>query len=327
MRSTFKRVVCCLSLMISGFLFTTAQAQTFPDKPIRLIVPYTAGGVTDSLARSLAELLRQELNQPVIVENKPGANTAIGAQLTANAKPDGYTILFITPATVVTNPLLNSKLSYDPDRDLVAVARFAEIPFLTVVSAKSSIHTFAELIAQAKAQPGSFNYSSTGTGSSIHLATLLLEERSGTQMTHVPFSGSAPSLSAVMSGDIQFTIDPPAGSLPLIQGGKLRALAVSSLERLKALPDVPTIAESGYPGFDASSWAGIVAPAGTPKDIVLILNKAINKAASNQQFREKFETLGVLFTKAMSPEQVNESIKNERQQWARIIKSNNLLVQ
>jgi len=322
----FNKHLSSLVALIFAVLCSSPGAQTYPDKPLRLIVPYTAGGITDSLSRNLAELLRQDFKQPVIVENKPGANTAIGAQVLANSKPDGYTMLFITPATVVTNPLLNSKLAYDPDRDLVVVARFAEIPLLAVVSVDSTIRSLGDLIAQAKAKPGTFNYGSTGTGSSIHLASLLLAERSGTEMVHIPFSGSAPSLAALMTGSTQFTIDPPASSLPLIQGGKLRALAVSSRQRLTALPDVPTIAESGFPGFEASSWAGIVVPANTPKDIVLKLNQAISRASENKEFRAKFEPLGVLFAPSMSPAQIDASVKAEREQWGRIIQANNLKV-
>jgi tripartite-type tricarboxylate transporter receptor subunit TctC len=303
-----------------------AGAQSsYPDKPIRLIVPYTAGGVTDGLTRGLAELMRPYLNnQTIIVENKPGANTAVAAQFMATAKPDGYTIMFITPATVVMNPLLVKNLGYNPDRDLTTIARFADIPFVTVVSTTSKYKTLAELLDAARAQPGRFNYSSTGTGSSIHLATLLLEEQSKTQMVHIPFSGSSPSLTAVVAGDIQFTIDPPAGSLPLIKGGKLRALAVSSASRLKALPDVPTIAESGYPGFEVSSWAGIVGPANLPKEIVAKLNHAVNAAAQNPEFRSKFENLGVIFSEPLTPEQVQASIVAERAKWDRIIKANKL---
>lgn len=230
----FKKHLSSLVALIFSVLCSSPGAQTFPDKPLRLIVPYTAGGITDSLSRNLAELLRQDFKQPVIVENKPGANTAIGAQILANSKPDGYTMLFITPATVVTNPLLNSKLAYDPDRDFVVVARFAEIPLLAVVSVDSTIRSLGDLIAQAKAKPGTFNYGSTGTG--------------------------------------------------------------------------------------------IAVPANTPKDIVLTLNHAISRASENKEFRVRFEPLGVLFASSMSPTQIDASIKAEREQWGRIIKTNNLQV-
>lgn len=315
-------VIGALCLLASG---AVSGQTSYPDKPIRLIVPYTPGGVTDGLARGLADLMRPYLNnQTIVVENKPGANTAVAAQWMGTVKPDGYTILFITPATVVMNPLLVKNLGYNPDRDLIAVARFADIPFVTVVNSSSKFNSLSDLLNAAKAQTGKFNYGSTGIGSSIHLATLLLEEQSKTSMVHIPFSGSSPALTAVVAGDVQFMLDPPASSMPLIKGGKLKGLAVSSAQRLKALPDIPTIAESGYPGFEVSSWAGFVVPANTPKDVIEKLNRAVNEAAQNQDYRKRFEDLGVIFSAPMTPVQVQESIVSERAKWDRIIKANKL---
>ena len=216
----FARVAACaLGVLFAG----AAVAGAYPDKPIRLLVPYPPGGITDVLTRSLAELMRKELGQPVIVENKPGANTALAAQALAAAPADGYTVMMAAAATVVMNPLLNAKLGYDPVRDFTPVARIAETPLVLVVRTDSPARTLADLIAAAKAKPGDSSFASTGMGSTLHLAGELLQLETGTQMLHVPYKGSAPALNGVLGGETHFMIDSVGSSIPLIKGGKLRA--------------------------------------------------------------------------------------------------------
>src|SRR4051812_26876425 len=283
-------LACALGVVVAG----AAAAGPYPDKPIRLLVPYPPGGITDVLTRSVAELLRKELGQPVIVDNKPGANTALAAQALAASPADGYTIMMAAAATVVMNPLLNPKLGYDPARDFTAVGRVAETPLVLVVRTESPARTLADLIATAKAKPGDSSFASTGMGSTLHLAGELLQLETGTQMLHVPYKGSAPALNGVLGGETQFMIDSVGSSIPLIKGGKLRAIAVTSAKRLPALPDVPTVAESGVPGFDVSTWFGLLVPKQTPPAIVTRLNAAIAVAVRDPAFRAQFEAVGLI---------------------------------
>lgn len=294
------------------------------DRPIRLLVPYAPGGSTDVLARSLAESLRKSLGQPVIVENKPGANTAIAAQALAAAPPDGNTVLLATAATVVLNPLLSAKLAYDPERDFVPVARVAITPLVIVVKPDSAAHTLADLIGQAKAQPGKLNFASTGMGSSLHLAGELLQAETGTQIVHVPYKGSALALTGLLGGETQFFIDAVGSSLPLVKGGKLRALAVTSAQRLPALPDVPTVAESGLAGFEVTTWFGLVVPAKTPEAVVARLGAAVAQAVRDKAFREQFEALGMIVPEPMGPQPFAAYIKADHAKWAPLIKAKNI---
>ena len=299
-------------------------AGNVPDKPIRLIVPYAPGGSADALGRALAELMRKDLGQVVIVENKPGANTAIGAQALAAAPADGTTLLLATAATVVLNPLLSPKLGYDPVRDFAAVARVADTPIVIDVRLDAAPRTLADLMALAKSQPGKVDYGSTGVGSSLHLAGELLQSETGTQMLHVPYKGSAPALNGLLGGEIQVLFDGIGSSMPLIKGGKLRALAVTSAQRLPALPDVPTVAESGYPKFEVTTWYGVMAPAKTPEALMDRLNTAIVRATADKAFREQFEALGLIMPPPMKPREFSAYISSESARWAPLIKAKNI---
>ncbi|WP_077593488.1 tripartite tricarboxylate transporter substrate binding protein [Polaromonas sp. A23] len=327
---TRRRAIARLSVAAGGAAMLASPhvlAQGFPDRPLRLITPYAAGGSADGLARGVAEQMRKILGQSVLVDNKPGGNTAVGAQLTAAAAPDGYTLLICTGSTVVTNPLLYPKLSYNPERDLAPVARVAVSPLVVSVNRALPVQTFADLIRLAKAQPGKLNYASTGTGSVLHLASLFLEAQAGLDMTHIPFNGSSPALAAVMGGEVQLFIDSIASSLPQIKGGKLRALAVTTPDRLQVLPDIPTVAESGFPGFDVSAWYGIMAPAKTPPDIIARLNAAIGKGLVDKAFREQFEALGLVIPAPTSPQAYGDYIRQERDKWGPIIKAKKITLE
>ena len=317
-------VACVLGVLLGAISAGSALAAGYPEKPIRMLVPYPPGGITDVLTRSIAELLRKELGQPVIVENRPGANTALAAQALAASPADGYTVMMAAAATVVMNPLLYAKLGYDPIRDFTPVARIAETPLVLVVRSDSPARTFADLIAKAKAKPGDATYASTGIGSTLHLAGVLLQSETGTQMLHVAYKGSAPALNGVLGGETNFMIDSVGSSIPLIKGGKLRALAVTSAKRLPALPDVPTVAESGVPGFDVSTWFGLLVPKQTPAAIVTRLNAAVALAVRDPAFRAQFESVGLVVPAPIDAETFAKFIQAETAKWAPLIKAKNI---
>ena len=320
----FARVAACaLGVLFAG----AAAAAEYPDKPIRMLVPYPPGGITDVLTRSLAELMRKDLGQPVVVENKPGANTALAAQALATAPADGYTVMMAAAATVVMNPLLYAKLGYDPARDFTPVARIAETPLVLVVRTDSPARTLGDLIAAAKAKPADASFASTGMGSTLHLAGELLQLETGTQMLHVPYKGSAPALNGVLGGETQFMIDSVGSSIPLVKGGKLRAVAVTSAKRLPALPDVPTVAESGVPGFDVSTWFGLLVPKQTPAAIVIRLNAAVALAVRDPAFRAQFEAVGLVVPAPIDPAAFAKFIQAETAKWAPLIKAKNITLE
>src|SRR5438034_5972010 len=236
----------------------------YPTKPVRLVVPFPAGGTTDLLARAAAQKLSEAWGQQVIVDNRPGAAGNIGAELVAKAAPDGYTLLMGTVGTHAINASLYAKMPYDHVKDFAPVILVAGVPNVLVVNPSLPVHSVQELIAYAKANPGKLNFASSGSGTSIHLSGELFKVMTGVQMTHVPYKGSAPALQDLLGGQVQLMFDNLPPSLPQIKAGRLRALAVTSATRAPALPDVPTVAEAGLPGFEASSWFGVLAPAGTP---------------------------------------------------------------
>ena len=242
-------------------------------------MPFPAGGTTDVLARAVAQKLTESLGQPTVVDNRPGAGGNIGAELVAKSPPDGYTLLMGTVGTHAINPSLYPQMPYDHVKDFVPVILVAGVPNVLVINPSLPVNSVQELIAYAKANPGKLNFASSGNGTSIHLSGELFKTMAGVQMTHVPYKGSAPALQDLVGGQVQLMFDNLPSSLALIKAGKLKALAVTSLTRAAALPDVPTVAESGLPGFEASSWFGLLAPAGTPQPIVVTLNARCREVA------------------------------------------------
>ncbi|HSV45221.1 MAG TPA: tripartite tricarboxylate transporter substrate binding protein [Ramlibacter sp.] len=321
-----RRALLALTAALPLIATSAARAQAFPDRPIRLVVPYAAGGTADALARAVAEHMRKALGQPVLVDNKPGGNTAVGAQIVAAAAPDGHTLLMGTGSTMVTNPLMSAKLSYNAG-DLAPVARLAVAPLVVEVHPAVPAQTFAEFVRHTRAQPGKLNFASTGSGSVVHLASLLIESQAGLEITHVPYNGSAPALAAVLGGEVQLFLDSIGSSLPLIKAGRLRALAVTTPERLKVLPDVPTVAESGFPGFDASAWYGVLVPARTPPEVVARLNAAIGSALVDKGFREQFETTGLVVAAPASVAEFAERLRREHERWAPLIRAKKLTLE
>jgi len=246
----------------------SANAQEYPAQPIRIVVPYAAGGMTDIVARVVGQKLGERFGQPVVIENRPGAATIVGAELVAGAKPDGYTLLAATNTTLTINPWLYPKLRYDAARSFTSVALVAAAPSVIVVNPGVPAKTLAELLQLARARPDSISYASYGNGSTAHLAGEMLRARAGVDLLHVPYKGSAPAKAAVLANEVTMTFEPAFTGVPQIAAGKLRALAVMSGKRSAVLPDVPTTAELGFPGMEMSAWVGLMAPAGTPAPVV-----------------------------------------------------------
>ena len=322
------RWVRCFALAFAALasIAMPAQAQTYPTKPIRLVVPFPAGGTTDILARAVAQKLSETLGQQVIVDNRPGAGGNIGSELVARSAPDGYTLLMGTVGTHAINVSLYPKLPYDPVKDFTPIVLMAGVPNVLVVNPSLPARSVSELIAYAKANPGKLNFASSGSGTSIHLSGELFKVLTGVQMTHVPYKGSAPALTDLVGGQVQLMFDNLPSSLAFIKAGKLRALAVTSKTRAAALPDVPTMVEAGVPDFEASSWFGILAPAGTPRDIVVRINAEVAKWLATPDAREKLAGQGAIAAGG-APEDFARHIASETAKWARVVKASGAKVE
>jgi tripartite-type tricarboxylate transporter receptor subunit TctC len=267
-----------LALLLAAFPLAVA-AQAWPDRPVKIIVPFGPGGFTDVAARILQKELSASLGQPVVIENKPGAGSTIGTAEVANAKPDGYTLAMIS-TTHVISPHLYKQMPYDPIRGFTPVMKLAEGPYVLVVHPSVPAKNVAELIALAKSQPGAIDYASSGNGSAQHLVGALFNSSAGVKMNHVPYKGSNQAMNDLVGGQVKVSFVGVPNALPNLANGKLRALGVSTAKRYGELPDVPSIAEAGVPGYDATVWLGLLAPAGTPRDIVLKINTEIGKVLS-----------------------------------------------
>lgn len=309
--------------MSASLLFgaqTLAQSPAYPVKPIRLVVPFTPGGSSDILSRAVAQELTRAWGQPVIIDNVPGAGGAIGAEKVAKATPDGYTLLMGHIGTLAVNPLLHPNLPYDPVKSFVPVAWVARVPNVLVVHPSVKANNIRELVILAKASPGRLNYGSGGNGSAANLATEYFKLQTGTSMLHIPYRGTAPAVNDLLGGQIQILFTGAPAVLGQVKNGQLRALAVSSPQRLSALPDVPTVAEAGYPGFEADQWYGIVAPQGTPRDVVLKLNAQINESLNAPDMKVRLNNEGAIAMPS-SPETYGRLIASEIARWKPVIQS------
>ena len=295
-----------------------AHAQAYPAKPVRMIVPFAPGGTTDVLARLVAQKLTDSMGQQFIIENRPGAGGNIGTELAVKSPADGYTLVMSFDGTMAINPNTYAKMPFDPQKDLVAVANVAQVPLLIVVHPGVAAKNIAEFVALAKASPARLNYSSAGHGSTGHLTGELFRARAGIELVHVSYKGGGQAVQDLLGGQIQMLVT----ALPTVEGhlkgGKLRALAFTSARRVPGAPDVPTLAESGYPGFEVLSWYGILTPAGTPQDIVRKLNAEINRVLQAPDVRERLMSLGTEPTGG-TPEQFAQVIRADTARWAKVV--------
>jgi len=320
---TTRRIV--LAGALATAMGTGAWAQTYPDRPIHIIAPFPPGGLVDVLARALGDEMSRSMGQPVIVENKPGAGGNIGADIAAKAAPDGYTLLMTSPGIQSINQFLYKSMPFDPDKAFVPISMVADMSMVVVVNPKTGITTLKQLVDFAHAHPGKLNFGSAGIGTTGHLGLELLMHAGHMKLTHVPYKGAAPSVTDLIAGQIDGVVDNPPTVLAHIKAGSIRALAVAGKERLSVLPDVPTAAEAGLPDWEASSWFGLVAPAGTPKAVIDRLHAEVVKAVQSpriQQLRQR----GMRIV-GDTPKEFGELIVAERKKWGEIIKSAHIAVQ
>ncbi len=307
----------CLALVLLAAL-PAAQAQSYPARPLRLIVPFPPGGSTDILARALAQKLAENLAQPVVIDNRPGAGGSIGSEAAAKAAPDGYTIMMGHLGTLAVNAAIYKKLPYDPVKSFAPVSLMAIVPSVLVVNTSLPFSSAAELIAYAKKNPGKLAYGSAGSGSTSHLTTEYFKLATGTDILHVPYKGVGPMLTDLVSGQLSMGLNGAPAVMPHVVSGRLRALAVSSLTRLPSLPAIPTLDEAGVKGFEANGWYGIVAPAGTARDIVARLNAEIRRILQTPELRARLDAEGAI-PAAGSPEEFAAFIAAEIARWGSVL--------
>ena len=300
-----------------------AQAQTYPSKPIRWIVPYTPGGFTDNVTRMVTARLQTLLGQTIIVENKPGANSIIGADMVAKANPDGYTLLTVLTAHAANATMYEGRLPFDHFKSLTPISVVAISPLILTVSNAFAPKTVGELIAYAKANPGKVSYGSSGVGSAAHLASELLAHTTGVEMVHIPYKGTAPALADLVANNIQMLVDVPSSMMPHVNSGKINGIGMFAKERLPAAKDVPTLAESGGPTIEASSWVMFLAPGNTPPDIINKLSQAVHEVVESPELKARFIELGIIPVGSTSNEAA-AFLKDEILKWGQVIKTANI---
>lgn len=316
----FARLLSGLALVCMSSL---GAAQGYPDKPIRLIVPFPPGGGTDVLAREAAIKVAGNTGWNIVTENRPGSGGNIGVDAVAKSAPDGYSLVLGQTSNLAINPTLYAKLPYDPEKDLTAIGLVADAPLVIVVPANSPLKTFEDMIAAAKAKPGTLNFASSGNGTVAHLAAVQLQNAAGIQLTHIPYKGAAQASNDLIGGQIDMYLSSVPTLIGHVRNGKMRALAVTSAQRV---PDMPTIAERGFPGFEAVTWFGLAAPAGTPKDIVQRLNAEFNKALQTPELRVKYQEQGARVL-TDTPEAFARLIHDDRIRWGKIVKDSGAKVE
>jgi len=297
-----------------------AAAQAFPAKPVRLICPFPPGGAVDIASRAVAAEMSKTLGQPVTVENKPGAGGNIGGAEAARSAPDGYTLFMTTSGISAINPVLYRKMPFDPNKDLIPVSALVSLSNVLVVHPSVKANSVAEVLALVRASPGKVTYASSGSGTSIHMSAEMFKHLTGTDIVHVPYKGSAPALTDLLGGQVQMMFDNIPSALPHIKAGKLRALATTGARRDPALPDLPTVAEAGVPGYEAGVWFGLAVPAGTPGDVVTRLNAEAVKATRSPDFVRRMSELGYLIL-GTSAEQMASMQRAEQARWTPVVKA------
>jgi tripartite-type tricarboxylate transporter receptor subunit TctC len=317
-------LTCCLTLAAMLAAAPFAHAVDYPTRPIKLIVPYAAGGPTDVLGCLIGDYLGRDLKRAVIIENKAGAQGAIGADAAAHAEPDGYTLFFPAGSIIVLNPMLYKKLPYDPEKDFRILGLITELPVVMEVHPSLPVKTVAEFVAYAKQNPGKLNFGSAGTGGTIHLAGEMFKQMAGIEMTHVPYKGAGPALTDLLSGNIQLMFDGLGTALPPIKAGLLKPLAVSSAERIADLPDVPTLAESGYPDYRVSVWYGVAAPAKVPDEVAQKISASLERALTDEVFRAALDKAGFPPLRPRNADANKAFIDADRARWSAVIKTLNI---
>ena len=300
-------------------LATSALAQgPYPSKPIRWIVPYTPGGITDSVTRQIVQRVQDAVGQPIVIENKPGANSIVGADLAAKSPPDGYTVITVIAAHAANATLYAGKLPFDPVKSFSPVSLVATAPLILCVNNDFPAKDAKELLAYARANPGKISYGTSGIGSASHLTTELLQQTAGVKMTHIPYKGTAPALAALLAGDIQMMVDVPSSMMPHVRAGKIRAIGLLSGKRTAGAAEVPTFEEAGGPGIEGSTWLIFLVPAGTPREAIARLSAEVTKAMSAPDLRTRFEQLGIE-PQGTTPEQAARFLDDEIAKWAKVI--------
>jgi len=319
----------CVAAAIAGAAALAqfqAHAADYPSKPIRLVVGFAPGGASDIVARLLQPELQKRLGQPIVIDNRPGANGNIANEVVARAEPDGYTVLLGNPGPLVLNPFLYKHVSVDPAKAFVPVSQLTESPMVVVVNAASTVKTMRELIDRARQNPGKLAYGSAGNGSSMHVAGATLQMHIGVPLIHVPYKGSGPAITDLLGGQLDFMPDSRSTTLPLIRDGRLRALAVTGATRAADLPNVPTVAEAGVPGFNVTTWLGVVAPSGTPTAVVQRLHGAFVDAMKVPAVAARFEELGTS-VKGSTPEAFAKALEAERNEARVLVKQTGMTVE
>jgi tripartite-type tricarboxylate transporter receptor subunit TctC len=315
------RFLATLALVAATLpLMPHAHADAFPDKPIVLVIPFPPGGPTDAMARTLAAEMKERLGQPMIVENRAGAGGNIGAEYVARAAPDGQTLMFGTSGPLAINASLYRKVNYDPVKSFAPVIQVGHLPNILVVHPSVPAKNVKELIAYAKSNPNKLSYASSGNGASSHLAGVLFNASAGVDLQHIPYKGTGPALNDLLGGQVSMSFTDVLTALPYVKTGKLRALGVTTTERSQALPDVPTVAEQGVPGYDVSVFFGIVAPAGTPPDRIAKLNQAFAEVLDTPKVKQLFASQGLEPAPASTPQQLGKFIQAQVTKWAGVVK-------
>lgn len=296
-----------------------AAADPYPSKPVRIIVPFTPGGAADIMTRALGERLRKQLGQPIVIENKPGAGTVIASDYVAKQAPDGYTLLMAASSLGIA-PSIYKNVSYDPVKDFAPITLVASVVHVLEVNSALPVHSVKDLIAYMKSNKKTLSYGSAGTGTSTHLEAELFKSMAGVDMTHIPYKGSAPALTDLVGGNVQVMVDAYASSAPFIKAGNVRALAVTTAKRSATLPDLPTVAESGLPGYEAMPWLGLLGPAGTPPEAVQRVHAAVQEALKDPSLIKQFQELGLDII-GNTPAQFAEFVKQDAVKWAKVVKT------
>ena len=321
-----RRLLLVLPVLAAMFASTGALAQAYPAKPVRLVVPFPAGGATDILARTISLRASEKLGQQIIIDNRPGAGGTIGSDHVAKATPDGYTLLIATGSTHSIGPIINSKIPYNVERDFAPVSYIARTSSVLVVPNSLPVKNLQEFIALLKANPGKYNYGSSGNGTNSHLSGELFKAQAGVFMTHIPYRGTGLVFTDMVAGQVHMLMDNYVTAQSNIRDGKLRVLGVTSLQRLPFMPDVPTLSEQGLKGFDVSNWFGIYAPKGTPADVVARVGTAFNQALQEPDLQKRLATLGATPT-GSTPEQMATVVAGDTVKWSKLIRDRKIVVE